>query len=214
MCVIITAEHTTRIPEPTIMQAAERNRDGLGLAWIERGYVRWRKGLSLRDTVDLAGDIPTPYILHARIATVGGTRPELCHPFPVVRASTGFEVRGRNRCVLFHNGHFAEWRQALAEFAGDREHPDGPWSDSRALAYLSALYDAESIAEMAASAGQRVALLTTAGVQRYGQTWTELGPGVWASNTYGLDRILVPARRHEVYRDRGPAYGQQRFERL
>src|SRR5262245_53468826 len=126
MCVILVAE-TGRLTPRMIDLAVDRNPDGNGLAWIERKSVRFEKDLSAADVREMLDWLPLPYVFHARIATVGGVCPELCHPFPLDRrvkplALAGWSPKG----VLFHNGHWGAWKQ----FA-DPSKVIGLWSDSR-----------------------------------------------------------------------------------
>lgn len=179
MCVILCAT-TTRLTDSMIERAAATNPDGNGIAWIADGAVEYRKGLLLEEVQDLAAVLPRPYVFHARIASVGGVRPELCHPFPLDRRLNPNQLRGRSgKGVLFHNGHWSDWREALA--------PAGPgyWSDSRAMAELVARFGPEAIPAFVPDS-QRVVLLTPRGIERFGQGWTETSRGVWASNTSWL----------------------------
>jgi hypothetical protein len=187
MCVILTAEGRSRIAERTMIEANDRNRDGIGMAWLDRGFVRWRKGLTLRDAIDLASDVPLPYVAHFRIATVGAPSAALCHPFPILRHARGTETGGRSREVLFHNGHWSGWEGVLNKAIGAHTRVKEPWSDSRAMAIVATFCGAEKVAHEVAKHGQRIVLLSAAaGVRRFGQTWTEIDRGIFASNTFGL----------------------------
>lgn len=138
MCVIAVSEsekHRPTLADLKLMEAG--NRDGAGVAWVERGMVRWQKGIDAEQAFALTKDLTGPVVYHFRVATAGGVRPELCHPFPV-GASARLDLEGKANSVLFHNGMWGEWRSALrsALLASGDKMPLGAWSDTRALAYL------------------------------------------------------------------------------
>jgi len=190
MCVILCANERRLTPQ-MVEDANRANPDGLGLAWIERGAVRWRKGLSLRDAKDIVTDVPVPYVLHARWATVGGVTPALCHPFPI-NLQMSPALTGRARSVLFHNGHWAEWTRWL-----DAKRPAGAWSDSRGMAWLSAIYGQSVLEEIAAT--QKLAVLNTRGITLYGHGWKELhGGAIFASNLNWMGRSARSGARTTV----------------
>jgi len=125
----------------------EKNQDGGGAAWREpqtngNPLVCWEKGLmkdaGLARMKELVKVLPIPFILHFRIATIGGVKPNMTHPFPI-------DVNGPNELsgktsgfVLFHNGTLRDWdkeARMLAFHTGTRI-PSGKWSDSRAIAWM------------------------------------------------------------------------------
>lgn len=190
MCVILIAQ-TKRLTDAMIDDAVEANPHGNGFAWIENGAVRFEKGLSVEEAQDLAATVPLPYVFHARIATIGGVRKSLCHPFPLDRRLNPNQLSGRStKGVLFHNGHWSDW-DAFVKPTGE-----GHWSDSRAMAQVAAEFGAEGITTCV-DESQRVVLLTTAGVERFGRGWVEYTSGRWASNQGWLNRRapLVAGRR-------------------
>lgn len=92
MCII--AAKAAGIPMPsrdTIKTMWEGNRDGAGLMYVEKGQVRIEKGFmkykdftKVLDRLEKRLDLTaTPVVLHFRITTHGGTKPENCHPFPI-----------------------------------------------------------------------------------------------------------------------------------
>lgn len=138
MCVIIYAE-TVRIPAPVVEAAYESNSHGAGIAWREDGKVKWKKGLTLPQIQAEVVERPLPYTTHFRIASCGGVRDELCHPFPIepeVDLSLEGETDG---WVLFHNGHWTDWRRICMQIAITHQVPIplGYWSDSRAMAWIA-----------------------------------------------------------------------------
>lgn len=92
MCII--AAKATGIPMPsrnTIKAMWDGNSDGAGLMYVENGQVRIEKGFmkykdftKVLDRLEKRLDLTaTPVVLHFRITTHGGTKPENCHPFPI-----------------------------------------------------------------------------------------------------------------------------------
>lgn len=147
MCVIILAEHGR--PSPKMLdQAWTMNRDGGGMCWREpdptdpsKVQVVWKKGLTLDEVQELNKNVPLPFVIHMRIASVdgGGVHKNLTHPFEVSEhASIALEGRTANP-VLFHNGNWKNWEERALEVAIKSRVgvPTGRWSDSRAMAWLS-----------------------------------------------------------------------------
>lgn len=136
MCVILCC--TKKYPSMTMLKQAEQfNRDGGSIAWRETDGVHYKKGISAQKINRIMHDVRLPFIIHFRIATVGGKFKQLCHPFPVTyKAETAMEGVADN--VLFHNGTWNDWEHyLLVNTLKIRQlPPDGPWSDSRAMAYL------------------------------------------------------------------------------
>ncbi len=144
MCVIMLANRV-RPTEEMIERAFDWNKDGAGIAWRGTGgendptpYVYWKKGLNLEEVKDLCKHVPIPYVVHFRVASVGGVRKSLTHPFPVGPDAT-LALEGRTTgSVLFHNGHWNPWAdKALdAAISTGSKIPAGDWSDSRAMAWM------------------------------------------------------------------------------
>ena len=144
MCVIMIAD-TKPVTEEMVQKGFDCNPAGAGIAWREevkgKKMVRWIKGvMSLDEIQALVQRTPLPYIVHFRIPTVGGCIPELTHPFPVHPETTNALKGMTTGRVLFHNGHWRDWKQTMMESAvkGNALLPEGKWSDSRAMAWVSA----------------------------------------------------------------------------
>lgn len=147
MCVIaIIDEH--RPTEEMINKMWERNAHGAGIAWREPAKdgngmeVVWAKGLDLEEVTALCATVPLPYVVHFRVASSGGIRPELTHPFVISeRAESHLEGRTKNH-VLFHNGDWKFWPGDCKETAirSGVPIPTGRWSDTRAMAWLCSIY--------------------------------------------------------------------------
>lgn len=192
MCVILTAE-TNRVPKRMLVDAVRTNPHGNGIAWIDGSAVRYEKGISLKALIELASEIPLPYVVHARIATAGGITPELCHPFPIGDGLDAEALWGHSRRgVLFHNGHWHGWKDYLAlEDLDEKTAERDGWSDSRLMAALVTTYGAR-IVDKVIPASQRVVLMTKRGPRRYGMGWSEVSDGVYASN-----RVFLPIDRED-----------------
>ena len=182
MCVILLAEKAR--PSRSLIDAAcSTNPDGNGIAWIERKHVVWAKGLSTDDFQEAVARAPFPFIAHARIATVGGTPEELCHPFPIEPAAGGGQTSGQAPAVLFHNGTWDAWQDHLlaAMVRQDAPMPAGLWNDSRAMAWLVHRFGYGLLQTFPET--QRTAVLTLQGIYSYGKNWTKVAEGLFASNT-------------------------------
>lgn len=145
MCVILACE-AKRPTEEMVEKAWNCNKDGAGIAWREgkgkTGEVVWEKNLNLEEIQQHAATAPFPFVAHFRIASIGGVRGSLCHPFEIDKLSLP-KLKGRTSgAVLFHNGTWYKWKEAVlncAEKFGS-PLPDGKWSDTKALAWLCAHY--------------------------------------------------------------------------
>lgn len=144
MCLIIASPTGKRISDKILEEAARSNGDGAGLAWLQGGgIVRFKKGLTVEDVKKLLdGEAKgKAWVAHFRIATHGGVRPELTHPF-TIDAEASVALEGEAPSVLFHNGTFQEWKQYLLQAAATSGTPlpEAPWSDSRALAFCCGVF--------------------------------------------------------------------------
>jgi hypothetical protein len=148
MCVIMASVQGAKINEDWLKAGWDANDHGAGIAWREgqgkKAGVRFIKGLmTIEETIEAYSKVPenVPHVVHFRIASVGGKLPELTHPFLINEDST-LNMEGLTKQpLLFHNGHLNSWKAWLTETAqrsgGTIKVPDGPWSDSRAMAFLT-----------------------------------------------------------------------------
>lgn len=148
MCVIVLVDSEARRPSETMIDLMwTKNPDGGGAAWREEEdgeptMVCWEKGLMKEAgrarMKELAATLPIPYILHMRIATIGGIVPNMTHPFPI--HAEGLNVlKGKTQgSVLFHNGTYSDWDKDVKSLAisTGTPIPSGKWSDSRGLAWI------------------------------------------------------------------------------
>lgn len=180
MCVIFVADKV-RPSADMIERGYETNPSGAGIAWREKGLVRWEKGLDLPDVQALAAKVPFPFVVHFRIPTCGGDRPSLCHPFPVdVNSSLALEGSTKG-FVLFHNGHWNKWRESMLEtlMRKGTKMPAGKWSDSRAMAWTAAHYDI-NVLELIE---EKCVVLSPDAIEIFGNGWTQAND-LWVSNTH------------------------------
>lgn len=148
MCVIVIAEDQ-RPHRKMLEDAWWENQDGVGLAYREDAAdgsgpeVVWNKGLMTRDAaLEAIEKAPLPFIAHFRKTSIGGTRPEFCHPFEISE-NTSLDLEGRTKnWVLFHNGTYNDWHTTAltAALHSNVPIPVGKWMDSRALAWLCFVY--------------------------------------------------------------------------
>ena len=135
MCVIFVAD-TERPTSDELEKANLANGDGIGVAWHdkEKGFVRWMKGLDLKAAQEMAADLPMPYAIHFRLASIGPKVDQLTHPFPI-EYKVRLDLMGRtDRGVIMHNGSWFAWDKNLPKGIQKK----GVWSDSRAIAWLLA----------------------------------------------------------------------------
>lgn len=185
MCVILIAD-TARPTGGELTAAWTANPHGGGAAWIEGDRVHWRKGLSLGEMRRLAARLPMPYVLHFRWASVGAIVPALTHPFPY---NGRLAMRGKTKQgVLFHNGTWTTWEPILGAMlrVEGLARPAGPWSDTRAMAWLVGQVGDEFLDRVVPEDLNRTVLFTPDGAVYRGRGWADLRTGLLASNTYFL----------------------------
>lgn len=184
MCVII-ASNKRKAPIDWLEKAVEKNKDGNGLAWVENGKVRFVKSMTLEPIKAIYERIEPPYVFHARIATQGGTNLKLCHPFPITQG-VPLVSEGTAPAVFFHNGNHNSWEDMCrdAVLRWRLKWPDGPWSDSRAMAWLC-FHFGTNFADLL---DQKIAILNHKRVRIYGTGW-EHDEGIHMSNKYFLNEF-------------------------
>lgn len=141
MCVVLIVPETRRPSIETLRLCEHANPHGGGIAWRNNGTVEFLKTNDVGEIDSLARKIKGELVIHFRIASVGGVCDELRHPFPITRKAS-LEDRGRTGAVLFQNGTWGGYREAL-EFAAAEGHsvPAGEhMSDTRAAAFLVSIY--------------------------------------------------------------------------
>ncbi len=190
MCVIaLCVEESSRLTAEIVAQMYSANPAGAGIAWRERrddaNVVLWEKGLDLADIIELALEVPLPYVTHFRIPTCGGPLKSLCHPF-LVSEDAPLDLNGEtSRYVLVHNGHWSNWEDkicAIAERTGQKL-PAGEWSDTRAMAWATSVmgpgYLDFRIKEKAVLFGpERFHIISP-----HANAWTRTTENIYVSNT-------------------------------
>lgn len=179
MCVIIVAP--TRFPCHNVIKAAAScNSHGAGIAFLKDGKVKFSKGnLTPEEIIAFEAISNPPYLIHFRLATQGGQKPELAHPFPVSLTHMD-DLEGVANMVLAHNGTWGEekWRNFVVKSAKQDQKtrefnmPSGPWSDSKAIAWLYSIYGSfflEHLNEKVATLDPKFKL------KMYGNGWTKKG---------------------------------------
>ena len=182
MCVIMIADES-RPTDEMVEKAFDNNNAGAGIAWREDGTVCWEKGIEdVADVKEMCKTLPTPYIVHFRIPSEGGKRKSLCHPFPIEH-DVPLDLTGSTKgYVLFHNGHWNDWRKWVLETAFGKPIgiPGGKWSDTRGMAFVASYYGLgilDMINEKAIAFGPDECEVIA------GSGWTK-EEGVWCSNMF------------------------------
>ena len=171
-----------------VEQAQEANSDGTGVAWRDNqtGFVRWKKGLSLKEAKELSQSLPFPFAMHFRIATIGEAVEALTHPFPI-EYKVRLDLRGKtDRGLLMHNGHWGQWDKKIPKNVVN----NGLWSDTRGIAWQLARAANPKHFEHLLAKGipGRFAYICKEGVKMYG-SFDKIRPGFFASNTYWQRRV-------------------------
>lgn len=211
MCVIYACYKG--VPSHAELAAAEENNShGGGLAWIEDGLVHWKKGLEFKEMRTILKRISPPLLIHFRIASEGPVCDELTHPFPCTPGAE-LALEGTAPAVLCHNGTWSGWKtevkEALERAAGKIKAPPGPWSDSRAMAWLAGhfgvgilefMYSPEKVAILSA-VNEKAPLMILAQSK-----WTdEEKLGFLRSSSYPMLRKETSSKGHR-FRPVGPAW--------
>ncbi|HEU5124998.1 MAG TPA: hypothetical protein VFW05_13160 [Verrucomicrobiae bacterium] len=191
MCVVLICPLEVR-PSPEILQLCSRkNPHGGGIAWRKRDVVEWLKTDDVDEIHRLIQRLKGEIVIHFRIATVGGACPELRHPFPITRTAQ-LNPRGRAAAVLFQNGTWKNWGNALQlAWQDGKTPPAGPISDTRAAAWLCHLFGHEWLNQ---SGDSRWVYFAATQTVSYGQ-WFER-EGIQYSNLHWLPKTQ-PSRSHE-----------------
>ena len=92
MCIIAAKPAGVALPKDEyIRNMWDGNRDGAGIMYVLNGKVRIEKGFmkykafmeALERIKTIVDPVSTPIVMHFRITTHGGTKPENTHPFPI-----------------------------------------------------------------------------------------------------------------------------------
>jgi len=195
MCIALATTNQTTKPSLAVLRACElANPHGGGIAWRVGKGIRWEKGIGAEEIHEIIRRNEGPFLIHFRIATVGAPKPELCHPFPV-GGDASLALSGKASSVIAHNGTWHNWKSVIERAARSLKAklPQGPISDSRAMAWLVAQVGARAFNGVT---GSRFAYFTRNGIKLFGD-WHKLD-GFYASNLnwrWRLDRPLPKRER-------------------
>ena len=114
MCIIAIKKKGAPLPNENIMKTMfENNPDGAGFCYnykgkviIEKGFMTYRAFSDALKRVDESIDVyKTGMIFHFRIATHGGVKPALCHPFPLTdKLNQLRSIYTYTNLAVVHNG--------------------------------------------------------------------------------------------------------------
>lgn len=117
------------------------NDDGASITWLNKDrQVEYIKGIGkLEELQNHVNSTELPFLLHLRIASVGGVNPLLTHPFEISKESP-LEYYGQCRRVLVMNGTELDWSKCLSA-AGirrplEKDGKEQPMNDTRAIAMI------------------------------------------------------------------------------
>ena len=189
MCVIFACEK--EFPKwETLKDGEMMNSDGAGIAWLDKKKrVHFKKGLDAKKIWNMikSNTVELPCIIHFRIGSVGTSSKELTHPF-IISIESPLDLDGilpkSSNGVLFHNGTIPDWKKLLKEniMLSQTKMLKGEISDSRVMAYVSALYGHEFI-ELISEGWNKYAILDKDGIHKYG-SWGKVDNSVEGSNDY------------------------------
>lgn len=178
MCVIMCyKDNYPRLKD--LKSAEEINGHGAGIGWIEDGKVKFKKGLTSGQVWKCIkeNDIQLPFVIHFRIKSVGDIVSELTHPFPI-STNVNDDLEGITDKLFFHNGTYNKWDDDLLDTCVRQglKIPDGELSDSKALAFLCAVYGDNYLKLI--NTQSRFTILSKNGIKVYGSGWEEVSKGL------------------------------------
>lgn len=181
MCLIIHQPRGVTLPAATLRSAAQRNPDGFGVMYAERGRLVIHRTLNADEALRLyrAHAAGRECVLHWRMTTHGATDLANCHPF---------EVAPDGSVAVVHNGvlDVATPRAGLSDTWHFAAHILAPMvAQDR-----GALFDAERVAvleQLIGSGNKLVAMNAQGRVSIIGRSRGVIYGRCWYSNTYGWD---------------------------
>ena len=122
MCIIAYVKKGIDMPSKEVLQTMfNNNNDGCGFAYIHKDMVQIKKGFfvfdefynELQKSLEKVPTSQSPYLLHFRITTQGGTRASNCHPFPSSSKLKRLkQTRATTKIAIAHNGIIPEYSKA------------------------------------------------------------------------------------------------------
>lgn len=206
MCVIAYKPDGVKFPtKSTLKTCYNNNPDGAGFMYADGERVHICKGFmtfnsfwrALRGARKRTGD-KIPYVLHFRISTQAGTRPDCTHPFPLSKNMD--DLRQLNTFARFgvaHNGII----DLTAYNAKGVTHSD---TMEFITDYLSLIirtpdyhHDRDTVQLITRLCGSRLAIMDTTGhVELIGTGWTQNG-GTWYSNRSYINYTQQPYLKND-----------------
>lgn len=199
MCIIAYKQRETAFPTKETLKTCFRNNpDGAGFMYANNGAVTIHKGFmnfkafwnALRDARAVTGD-NIPYVMHFRITTQAGTRPDCCHPFPLSSKMDDLrKLKNRAKIGIAHNGIIQitsnnysktithnDTMEFITEYLSLIIDKPDYYTDKKTLAIITKLCDS------------RLAILDGDGhCELIGHGWTKDENGVIYSNTSYLPK--------------------------
>ena len=184
MCVILVCAKNVRPSRDVLYACHAANPHGAGVAWREGGRVRWGKNLGPGKLSVLLPKLEGEIIVHFRWASVGGVDGRLCHPFPIT-PKANVSLSGNAESVLFHNGTWGGYADALMRLEQHRDEPlpTRPMSDTRAAALIVHTTGPNTLHKLPG----RWVWMNAERTQLYGQ-WEQWG-GMLVSNSHFIHHI-------------------------
>lgn len=183
MCVIAVYENNYPVAEDLINMESMNQHFG-GIAWISDGKIKYRKGINAKEMMIIIKEenIKLPFVVHFRIASIGGITKELNHPFPISE-NVENDLVGEAEAVLFHNGTWSEYSDYIVKVCITKgiKAPIGQLSDSRTMAWLAHHYGSNFV-KSAIDDQSKVIIFTPNGIEKFGK-WHEFKKDL-VSNTY------------------------------
>ncbi len=216
MCIAIYKPQGTAFPnKKTLERCFKRNPDGAGFMVAKGDEVEIHKGFmgfrsfwkTLRDARTKYGD-DKAYVLHFRISTQGGVRPDGCHPFPL-------SGKMQDMRKLYANADIGVAHNGIIELTSSYSRHPLDYSDTMEFIteYLSLIIrDREYYKEQATLTlieklcGSRLAILDGAGhCELIGSGWEEY-EGVWYSNSSYREPRATTVTYHSTLDKTGYCY--------
>jgi predicted glutamine amidotransferase len=205
VCVIICIDDGNYPSKKTLKSAEDMNSHGGSIAWLNKdGTKSYKKGIKSGEISKIINKQLIPKgiktaIIHFRIASVGGVKRNLNHPFEISnKVELNMENYNTTKDLLFHNGTWTEYTDALVEYLRTSKKtvtiPRGNYSDSRIMAYLAHKMGVKGMAKQV-TGWNKVAVLTSKGIHKYGEGWCSY-KGNKVSNNY-----FVPMKSHQTFGD-------------
>lgn len=214
MCVALTINGEASIPIADLERMDNDNPHGIGVAYLDSavGKIKIRKGLTLKDLAWIQADLPRPFLMHFRWATIGPKVPRLAHPFALGHDAFSPDLEQWCTAALIHNGGWGDWRKWILPDGVK----DGDVSDTQVAAYVIGAGHPEvrrdvgwsnAIIKLGAWRGTPIALVTEHG------TWQDVPgmKGVRASNLNWQTRargVVTSYGSSDYHGYTGGAYGK------